>query len=194
MTRLFDERGEVVPVTVIEAGPCYVAQIKTAEKDGYNAVQLGFGEAKRLNKPLQGHLKGLPPLRYLRELRTDDVGRYQVGQILDVSVFKAGDLVDVIGTSKGRGFAGAIKRYGFHRQPKTRGQSDRVRAPGSAGSMSPGYVIKGKRMPGHMGDARVSVLNLRVALVDPERNLLAVRGGVPGARSGLLFIRKAVKQ
>jgi len=194
MTRLFDERGEVVPVTVIEAGPCYVTQIKTVEKDGYNAIQLGFGEARRLNKPRAGHLKGLPALRYLRELRTDDIDRYELGQVLDVSVFEVGDSVDVIGTSKGRGFAGTIKRYGFHRQPQSHGASDRVRAPGSAGPMGPGHVIKGKRMPGHMGNVRVSVQNLRVVLVDPERNLLAVRGGAPGAPKGLLFIRKAVKQ
>jgi len=194
MTRIFDERGEVVPVTVIEVGPCYITQLKTVENDGYNAIQLGFGEAKRLNRPRRGHLKELPPLRHLRELRTDDVEHYHVGQVLDVGMFEVGELVDVIGTSKGRGFAGTIKRYGFHRQPQTHGQSDRTRAPGSAGSMSPGYVIKGKRMPGHMGNAWVTVQNLRVVMVDPERNLLAVRGGAPGAPKGLLFIRKAVKQ
>ena len=194
MTRIFDELGEVVPVTIIRVGPCYVTQVKTVENDGYSAVQLGFGEAKRLNKPRQGHLKALPPLRHLRELRTDDVARYQVGQVLDVSLFEVGDLVDVVGTSKGRGFAGGIKRHGFHRQPQTHGASDRVRAPGSAGPMSPGYVIKGKRMPGHMGNARVTVQNLRVAMVDPERNLLALKGGVPGAPKGLLFVKKAVKQ
>ena len=134
MTRLFDEKGEVVPVTVIEAGPCYVTQIKTVERDGYNAIQIGFGHAKRLNKPERGHLKDLPPLKHLREIRTDDVDQYQVGQVLDVSIFTPGTLVDVTGTSKGRGFAGAVKRHGFGGGPKTHGQSDRHRAVGSIGS------------------------------------------------------------
>jgi large subunit ribosomal protein L3 len=195
MSRIFDDRGEVVPITVIEAGPCYVTQIKTADKDGYNAIQLGFGTAKQLNKPERGHLENLPPLRHLRELRTDDVERYQVGQVLDVSVFKVGELVDVVGTSKGRGFAGVMKRHGFAGGPATHGQSDRLRAPGSIGtSGTPGWVRKGMRMAGRMGTAQVTVQNLRVVSVDPERNLLAVKGGVPGAPKGLLFIRKAVKQ
>lgn len=195
MSRIFDEGGEVVPITVIEAGPCYVTQIKTADKDGYNAIQLGFGTAKQLNKAERGHLDNLPPLRHLRELRTDDVERYQVGQVLDVSVFKVGELVDVVGASKGRGFAGVMKRHGFAGGPATRGQSDRRRAPGAIGtSNTPGWVRKGKRMAGRMGTARVTVQNLRVVSVDPERNLLAVKGGVPGAPKGLLFIRKAVKQ
>lgn len=195
MTRIFDERGEVVPVTVIEAGPCYVTQIKTAEKDGYNAIQLGFGPAKRVNKPTRGHLARVSPLRHLRELRTDDLSRYQVGQTLDVSVFKVGELVDVIGISKGRGFAGVVKRHGFAGGPATRGQSDRQRHPGAIGaSNTPGWVEKGRRMGGHMGSARATVMNLRIVLVDPERNLLAVEGGVPGAAKGVLFIRKARKQ
>jgi len=195
MTRLFDERGEVVPVTVIEAGPCYVTQIKTVVKDGYNAIQLGFGETKQLNKPERRHLRDLPPLRHLRELRTDDVERYEVGQVLDVSVFEVGELVDVVGISKGRGFAGVMKRHGFAGGPATRGQSDRQRAPGAIGaSNTPGWVRKGMRMPGHMGSRRVTVQKLRVVSVDPERNLLAVTGGVPGAPRGVLFIRKAVKQ
>lgn len=195
MSRIFDDRGEVVPITVIEAGPCYVTQIKTADKDGYNAIQLGYGAAKRLNSPEQGHLKNLPPLRHLRELRTDDVERYQVGQVLDVSLFKVGELVDVVGTSKGRGFAGVMKRHGFSGGPATRGQSDRRRAPGAIGSgTTPGWVRKGMRMAGRMGTARVTVHNLRIVSVDAERNLLAVKGGVPGAPKSLLFIRKAVKQ
>lgn len=194
MTRLFDESGEVVSVTVIEAGPCYVTQVKTKENDGYNAIQLGFGEAKRTNKPMRGHLKELPPLRHLREVRTDDIERYQPGQKLDASLFEVGELVDVIGTSKGRGFAGVMKRHGFAGGPATHGQSDRRRAPGSIGaSNTPGWVRKGMRMPGHMGSARATVQNLRVVMVDPERNLLAVRGGVPGARRGVLYIRKARK-
>lgn len=195
MNRTFDERGELVPITIIEAGPCYVTQIKTASKDGYNAIQLGFGVARQLNKPERGHLKNLPSLRHLRELRTDDVERYQVGQVLDVSLFEVGELVDVVGMSKGRGFAGVMKRHGFGGGPATHGQSDRRRAPGAIGSGStPGWVRKGMRMAGRMGTARVTVQNLRVVSVDPERNLLAVEGGVPGAPTSLLFIRKAVKQ
>ncbi len=195
MSRIFDERGEVVPVTIIEAGPCYVTQVKTVDKDGYSAIQLGFGEAKRLSKPRRGHLKDMPPFRHLRELRTDDVERYQVGQVLDVGLFEVGELVDVIGESKGRGFAGVMKRHGFAGGPATRGQSDRQRAPGAIGaSNTPGWVRKGMRMPGRMGNVQVTVQNLRVVSVDPERNLLAVRGGVPGSPRGLLFIRKALKQ
>ncbi len=195
MSRVFDEHGEVVPVTIIEAGPCYVTQVKTSAKDGYNAIQLGFGETKRLTKPMRGHLRDMPPFRYLRELRTDDVERYQVGQVLDVALFEVGELVDVIGESKGRGFAGVMKRHGFAGGPATHGQSDRQRAPGAIGaSNTPGWVRKGMRMPGRMGSGRVTVQNLRVVSVDPERNLLAVRGGVPGAPRGLLFIRKALKQ
>lgn len=141
MSRMFDEGGIVVPITVIEAGPCYVTQVKTADKDGYNAVQMGFGRAKGLNKPLRGHLKQVSPLTHLRELRTDDVVRYQVGQVLDVTQFKVGERVDVIGVSKGRGFAGVMKRHGFAGGPATRGQSDRQRHPGSIGaSNTPGWV------------------------------------------------------
>lgn len=198
MTQIFDENGEVVPVTVIQAGPCYVTQIRTEERDGYRAVQLGFEEVprKRLNKPELGHLEkaGVPPLRYLREFPLDEGEEYELGQRIDVSIFQRGDLVDVTGYTKGRGFAGGIKRHGFRRQPKTHGQSDRERAPGavSAGT-DPGRVFKGKRMPGRFGNERVTVQNLKVMLVDPERNLLAVKGAVPGARNGLLIIREAVK-
>ncbi len=195
MTRIFDDTGRVVPVTVIEVGPCHVTQIKTIDRDGYNAVQLGSGQAKRLNKPMKGHLKDLPPLRYLRELLTDNVEAYQVGQVLDAGVFKVGDLVDVVGVSKGRGFAGVMKRHGFRGGPKTHGQSDRQRHHGSIGSgTQPGWVAKGMPMAGRMGGDRVTVQNLRVVLVDPERNLLAIRGGLPGAPNGLLLIRKALKQ
>ncbi|MDQ7030239.1 MAG: 50S ribosomal protein L3 [Ardenticatenia bacterium] len=198
MTQIFDENGEVVPVTVIQAGPCYVTQVRTEERDGYRAIQLGFEEVtkKRLNKPELGHLEkaGVPPLRYLREFPLDDGEEFEVGQRIDVSIFQQGDLVDVTGYSKGRGFAGTIKRHGFRRQPKTHGQSDRERAPGaiSAGT-DPGRVFKGQRMAGRMGNRRVTIQNLKVMLVDPERNLLAVKGAVPGARNGLLIIREAVK-
>jgi len=195
MTRIFDDRGRMVPVTVIEAGPCYVTQIKTADRDGYNAVQMGFRMAKKLNKPSRGHLKDLPSLRHLGELRTDDVSKYQLGQTIDVGLFKVGDLVDVIGTSKGHGFAGVIKRHGMAGGPATRGQSDRQRHIGSIGpSNTPGFVAKGHRMPGHFGDVRVTVQKLRVVHVDAERNLLALRGAVPGANEGLVFVKKAVKQ
>ena len=198
MTQLFNERGEAVPVTVIEAGPCYVAQVKTRERDGYEAVQLGFDEVKpkRLSGGEKGHLarSGVPSVRHLREfpLRTDEMP--EEGQRVLVDVFGVGDRVDVVGVSKGRGFAGVVKRYGFRGGPKTHGQSDRQRAPGSVGSTTtPGRVLKGKRMPGRMGGVRVSAQDLRVELVDPERNLLAVRGSVPGSRGGLVMVKQARK-
>lgn len=194
MTQLFNEAGEVVRVTVLEAGPCYVTQIKTEATDGYNAIQVGFGQAKRLNRPERGHLRNCPSLRHLREIRTDDVDQYQVGQVLDVGVFNVGERVDVVGVSKGRGFAGAVKRHGFRGGPRTHGQSDRERAVGSIGSgTTPGRVFKGMRGPGHMGNRRVTAQNLRVEMVDCERNLLAVRGAVPGPRSGLVLIAEARK-
>lgn len=194
MTQIFDERGEMIPVTLVEAGPCYITQVKTEEKDGYTALQLGFGETKRLNKPQRGHLKELPPLRYLREVRVKDVRGYQAGQEFDASLFSVGDLVDVTGISKGKGFAGVMKRHGFRGGPATHGQSDRARAPGSiGGTTTPGRVFKGKRMPGRMGNERVTIQNLKVVLVDPGRNLLGVRGSLPGNRGGLVMVRKAVK-
>jgi large subunit ribosomal protein L3 len=199
MTRLFDEKGEVVPVTVIEAGPCYVTQVKTEERDGYQAIQIGFEEtkAKRLTKGQQGHLEGSgsPLLRHLREIRVKDVGGFEPGQQLTVDMFQEGERVDVVGKSKGRGFAGTIKRHGFHRQPKTHGQSDRERAPGSVGATTgTARVFPGKRMAGRMGNARVTSENILVALVDPERNLLAVRGSVPGPNGGLVLVKPARKQ
>lgn len=200
MTQIFDERGEVIPVTVIEAGPCFVAQIKSAERDGYSAVQLGFEETKpkSLNKPKLQHLQksDLPALRFLREIRLDEdeTAPFEEGQKVTVDLFEEGEFVDVTGTSKGRGFAGVVKRYGFRGGPKTHGQSDRLRAPGSIGACTtPGRVFKGKRMPGRMGGDRVTAQGLKVVLVDSERNLLAVRGAVPGAQNGLLLIRQARK-
>ena len=194
MTQLFDEEGQAVAVTVIEAGPCYVTQVKNVNSDGYNAVQVGFDHAKKLVKPARGHLGDLPPLRYLREIRTDDVDEYEVGQVLDVTTFEPGEAIDITGISKGRGFAGGMRRHGFGGGPKTHGQSDRQRAVGSIGSTTtPGRVKKGKRMPGHMGNERVTVLNLEVVRVYPERNLIAVRGSVPGPKQGLLLIRDSVK-
>ncbi|MCR4405464.1 MAG: 50S ribosomal protein L3 [Anaerolineae bacterium] len=199
MTQIFDERGDVIPVTVIEAGPCFVVQKRTKERDGYRGIQLGFEEVKpkRLNKGQLGHLRknNMPPLRYLREIRISEKDEYEEGQKITVGIFTVGERVDVVGVSKGRGFAGTVKRHGFNRQPKTHGQSDRERAPGSIGSTTtPGRVYKGKRMAGHMGNARVTAQNLQVVMVDPERNLLAVKGAVPGARGGLVIIKEARKQ
>ena len=200
MTQVFDDRGEVIPVTVIEAGPCYVAQIKTVERDGYTAVQLGFDEtkSKRLTKPQLQHLQksNLPALRHLRELRVqeEDLADLEEGGKVTVDVFEVGESVDVTGTTKGKGFAGVVKRHGFSGGPKTHGQSDRLRAPGSIGACTtPGRVFKGMRMAGRMGGERVTIQGLKVELVDPERNLLAVRGAVPGAKNGLVLIRQARK-
>lgn len=198
MSQIFDEKGEVVPVTVIEAGPCFVTQKKTLERDGYMAIQVGLEETKpkRLTKGQIGHLKksGLPLLRHLREIRLSGVDDYEVGQKLTVAMFEPGERVDVVGTSKGRGFAGTIKRHNFKRQSKTHGQSDRERAPGSIGATTtPGRVHKGKRMPGHMGVVRVTSQSLCVVLVDPERNLLAVHGSVAGANGGLVLVKQARK-
>jgi large subunit ribosomal protein L3 len=194
MTQVFEETGLVTPVTAIQAGPCTVTQVKTPERDGYTAIQIGFDEARKLNKAETGHLKGLPALRHLREVRLTSAENYTQGQQIDVSLFETGELVDIIGTSKGKGFAGGVKRHHFHGGPKTHGQSDRSRAPGSIGATTtPGRVYKGQRMAGHLGDVRVTVQNLKVVQVDPERNLLLVEGAVPGAVNGVLFIRKAVK-
>jgi len=199
MTQLFTDKGELVPVTLIEAGPCYVTQRKTPERDGYSAIQLGFEPvaARKLTRGELGHLRkaGVPPLRYLREFRVRPDEEYTVGQVLDVSIFRVGERVDVVGRSKGRGFAGVVKRHGFRGGPKTHGQSDRHRAPGSIGSgTTPGRVLKGLRMAGHMGNARVTAAGLEVVFVDPARNLIGVRGSVPGPRSGLVVIKEARKQ
>jgi len=199
MTQIFDESGRAIPVTLLEAGPCFVSQIKNAETDGYSAVQLAFGETKpkRLSKAELGHLKtnNLPPVRVLREFRTKKLEDINPGDELKASVFAAGEYVDVIGTSKGKGFAGAMKRHGFHGGPKSHGQSDRQRSPGSSGSgTTPGRVYKGKRRPGHMGDVQVTSSHIRVAMVDPERNLIAVQGSVPGAKGGTVVIKEARKQ
>ena len=199
MTRIFDESGTVIPVTVIEAGPCFVTQKKTVEKDGYSAIQIGFGEAeqRKLSRPEWMRLKkvDLPPLRHLREVRMKDASAYEVGQKLVADVFKVGDHVDVTGISKGRGFAGVVKRHGFHGGPKTHGQSDRHRRSGAIGSgTTPGRVYKGTRMGGHMGNQNATIQNLQVVMVDTERNLILVRGPVPGAKNGLVLILEAVKQ
>ena len=192
MTQIFREDGRVVPVTIIEAGPCVVTQVKTKETDGYEAVQLGFGEDKRRNKPLSGHLKDSRLSRYLREVAADDTSEYEVGQTIGVDIFEAGEKVDIIGRSKGRGFAGVMKRWGFKGGPKTHGQSDRARAPGSiGGGTTPGKVYKGLKMAGHMGNRRITVKGLEVVEVDAERNLLLIKGGIPGATNSLVQIRRA---
>lgn len=228
MTQVFGEDGIVIPVTVIQAGPCWVTQVKTNGHDGYNAVQLGFevvagtiadeGERRRkierrLSKPERGHLgllekstkhperprrqfaSPVPALRHLREFRVDGLDGIEEGQQITVDVFARGDRVDVIGTSKGKGFAGTIKRHNFKRQPKTHGQSDRERRPGSIGTTStPGWVKKGTRMAGRMGNERVTTQNLEIIVVDKEHNLLAVRGSIPGAKGGLVVVQPTVKR
>jgi large subunit ribosomal protein L3 len=213
MTQLFDESGNVIPVTVIEAGPCYVTQVKTQQSDGYNAVQLGFDQIKesRTKRPRAGHLGLLkpsekhpvrrqfpnvvPPLRYLREFRLKEVGQLELGDTVTVGVFQEGDRVDVVGKAKGRGFAGVMKRHGFGGGPITHGQTDRQSSPGSIGATStPGRVFKGMRMPGRMGNHRVTSQNLEVIRVDLEHNLLAVKGSVPGPKGGLVLVKEARKR
>lgn len=192
ITQLFREDGEMEAVTAVEAGPCTVIQVKTADKDGYNALQFGFGETKRLKSPQRGHLKGLGQFRYLREFRVDDRETAKVGDKVDVSLFQVGDKVDVTGISKSKGFAGVVKRHGFAGGPKTHGQSDRHRHPGAIGSTTyPGRVWKGLRMAGHMGGDRVTVRHLEIRGADVARNLLLVKGAVPGSKRGLLLIRKS---
>jgi len=195
MSQVFDESGVVHPVTVIECGPNVVTQIRTAEKDGYEAVQVGFGIDKRLNKPEQGHRKASGFMSdTLREVKADDVSEFEVGQQINVDAFSAGDIVDVTGTSKGRGFSGGMKRHNFSGAQKTHGQSDRWRAPGSIGaSATPGRVLKGMKMAGHYGSARVTIENLTVIRVDTERNLLLVQGSVPGPNKGIVIVRRAMK-
>ena len=196
MTQLFQESGETVAVTAIQAGPSVVTQIKSRDRDGYDAIQVGFIENKvkqsQLSSPEMGHLRGLENVRYLREFRTDDISSVKRGDKVDVGFLKHGDLVNVTGLSKGKGFAGVVKRHHFAGGPKTHGQTDRHRAPGSIGATTfPGRVLKGKRMAGHMGNRRVTARNLEVIQADPERNLLLVKGTVPGADGGLLVIEKA---
>lgn len=209
MTQVFDDSGVVTPVTIIQAGPCYVTQVKSENTDGYSAVQLGYGEIseKRLTGGQKGHLglakskkgkkagAGIPALRHLREFRTAQTADYQVGQELTVEQFEIGEAVDVVGKTKGRGFAGNVKRHGFRGGVKTHGQSDRLRAPGSIGSATTmARVPKGKRMAGRMGNERLTAQNLQVIRVDAERNLIAVKGAVPGAKGGLVVIRDAAKR
>lgn len=197
MTQIFRGNGEVIPVTVIQAGPCFVTQIRTKERDGYEAIQIGFEQvqARKLTKPQQGHLAGAKVLvRHLREFKADNIADHTIGDSLDVSLFSVGQLIDVVGTSKGRGFAGVVKRHHFKGGPKTHGQSDRHRAPGSIGSgTTPGKVWKGMRMAGRMGNQQVTVQNLEIIEVLADQNLILVRGSVPGARNGLVRVQRAVK-
>jgi large subunit ribosomal protein L3 len=195
MTRIFDQEGEAIPVTVIQAGPCPVIQVKTEEKDGYSAVQVGFGEKRKklVTLPLLGHFDKakVEPKRILKEIRTDGAEEFKAGQELKVDIFSVGDKVRVTGLSKGLGFQGGVRRHKFRGGPKTHGQSDRLRAPGSIGSSSyPSRVYKGQRMPGRMGRDKVTIKNLEVVGVDSERDLLLLKGAVPGKKNSYLTIRK----
>ena len=197
MTQIFDENGLVIPVTVIEAGPCTVAQVKTTETDGYNAIQLGFGEvkAKHINKPEMGHFakSKLEAKKHLREFRLDDISNIKVGDEIKADIFQAGEKVDIQGTSKGKGFQGVIKRHGQHRGPMGHG-SMYHRRPGSMGPTStPGRVFKGKKLPGHMGVTTVTIQNLKVVKVDLDKNVILVKGSVPGNKYSVLKIRSSVK-
>ena len=198
MTQIFDENARVVPVTVIQAGPCMVAQVKSPERDGYAAVQLAFGDvkAKRVGKPRAGHFAkaGVEPRRHLVELRTADAGEYTLGQELKADVFATGERLDVVGVSKGKGMAGVMKRHGFAGLGASHGTERKHRSPGSVGACAtPARIFKGMRMAGHMGHQRVTVLNLEVVKVDPDRNLLLIKGAVPGPKRGLVMLRSSVK-
>jgi large subunit ribosomal protein L3 len=197
MSQLFSPDGEVTPVTVIQAGPCTVTQIKSVDSDGYNAVQLGFGERKpeRTQKPLLGHFKksGKGPFAVVREVRVDDVGEFELGQEVSADIFQVGELVQVVGRSRGKGFAGTIKRWNFSRGPMSHGGMNK-RPPGSVGcSASPSRVIKGRKMPGQMGNRSATVKGLMVVDVRPEENIILIRGAVPGGRNGVVFIKKSGK-
>lgn len=196
MTQVFNPEGKIIPVTAIEAGPCVVAQIKGETRDGYNAIQIGFGAIKNKNttKAMKGHFAkaGVTPVRYLREIRTENAADYQMGQSIDVSVFKVGDIVDVAGISKGKGFAGTIKRWNFAQGPMSHGSKNH-RRPASSGAKGPARTFKGKKAPGQMGGERVTIQNLEIVRVDLEKNLLLIKGAVPGPKKGLVMVKNAVK-
>lgn len=199
MTQLFDEIGNVIPVTVVEAGPCPVILKKTADNDGYDAVQLGFGDVKvqRVNKPMKGQFDkaNVAPKKTLKEFRLDDCSAYNVGDVLKADVFAAGDKVDVIGTSKGKGTAGAIKRWNFHRLKESHGTGPNARHAGSLGACSdPSRVFKGKKLAGHLGAERVTIQNLDVVKVDAENNLIAIKGAIPGPKGGIVVLKDTVKK
>ncbi len=197
MTQLFDEKGNVVPVTVIEAGPCMVCQKKTAETDGYEAVQIGYGDMKanKVNKPMKGHFQknDVAPKKVLREFRFDDIAAFNVGDVIKADVFAEGDKVDVRGTSKGKGYAGVIKRWNFSRLKMSHGTGPVARHGGSLGVIDPARVFKGKKMAGHLGAERVTVQNLDVVKVDAENNIIAVKGAVPGPKGGIVVLFDSVK-
>ena len=196
MTQIFDEQGQAVPVTVVEAGPCTVLQKKSLASDGYNAIQVGFGSVKenRVNKPLKGHFKkaNVKPLRFIREFRMENIDEYEIGQEIKVDLFAPGDVVDVVGTSKGKGFAGGVKRHNFARGSMGHG-SKYHRRPGSLGAKGPARVFKGRKLPGRMGGERVTVQGLKVVKVYPERNLILIKGSIPGPKKGLVLIKNTVK-
>ena len=197
MTQIFDEKGNVIPVTLIEAGPCAVAQVKTVENDGYAAVQLAYEDAKEkhLTKAQLGHFKkaGITPKRHLKEFRFDDVSGYEVGSVVTVDTFAAGDKVDITGITKGRGYTGCVKRWNHHILRMTHGTGPIHRQPGSMGVIDPARIFKNKKMPGQYGNEQVTILNLVAVKIDPEKNLIAVKGAVPGAKGGIVFIRESVK-
>ena len=197
MTQIFDEIGNVIPVTVIQAGPCVVAQKKTVETDGYNAVQLGFTDAKEkhLTKAEKGHFEkaGVSYKRHLKEFRLDDISAINVGDVITADTFAAGDKVDVTGITKGRGYTGCVKRWGHHILRMTHGTGPIHRQPGSMGVIDPARIFKNKKMPGQYGNEQVTVLNLKVVKIDSEKNLIALKGAVPGAKDGIVFIRDSVK-
>jgi large subunit ribosomal protein L3 len=198
MTQVFDAKGNLIPVTVVEAGPCVITDVRTSDKNGYNAVQLGFGDAleKKLIKPQSGFFKknNLSPKKILKEVRVDDSSSFSVGQEIKVDAFKAGDYVDVRALTKGKGFAGVIKRHNFGMQPRTHGQSDRMRARGSSGGQGPQKLFKGMRMSGHLGNEYVTIQKLLVVDVDAEKNLMLIKGSVPAVKTGTLFISNTIKK
>ena len=197
MTQIFDENGVFVPVTVLQAGPCSVVQVKTVENDGYNAIQVGFGDIREtlVNKSLKGHFAkaGVANKRFLKEFRFDNASEYAVGQEIKADIFAAGDKVDAIGTSKGKGFQGAIKRFGLHRGPMKHGSKYHRHAGSNGAATSPGRVFKGKHMPGQMGNVRVTVQNLEIVKIDAEQNLILVKGAVPGPKKALVMLKNSVK-
>lgn len=197
MTQIFDENGVLVPVTVLQAGPCSVVQVKTVENDGYNAIQVGFGDIREtlVNKPLKGHFAkaGVANKRFLKEFRFDNASEYAVGQEIKADIFAAGDKVDAIGTSKGKGFQGAIKRFGLHRGPMKHGSKYHRHAGSNGAATSPGRVFKGKHMPGQTGNVRVTVQNLEIVKIDAEQNLILVKGAVPGPKKALVMLKNSVK-
>ena len=190
MSTSFTEDGEALPVTLVEAGPCMVTQIKSQDKERYQAVQIGYGTKKKLNKPLKGHLKDLGDWRFLREFRVDKTEDFKKGQKIEIGQFKPGDLLRITGIAKGKGFQGVVKRYGFKGSPATHGHKDQLRMPGSIGATGPQKVFKGTRLPGRMGGHQATIKNLEVLEVDPEKSIMTIKGAIPGSRNGLLLMLK----